>query len=538
MVMKKCFYLILVLLLPVFSNAQNLFRSGTFLHHSTGGNIWGPNGSSTSIPQQIAIYNTNHGYTGTDVVAMSEQWWPEGNSNEWEYWHQIFDNQIPDANIELIMANNKIVVVKSCFPSSEMTGPGQASDTLNYSIKSDYNYKWHWRFMVNFMAQHPENFFVIWTNAPLVAGATNASSASYSKSFCAWAKNTLAQGLDPMIGDFPANIFVFDYFSKLTDANGYQLLQYSVSNSDSHPNSTATALIAPQFVSEIFDAAYAYEQSSETLSITPPNQDIESSAGNTSFLVTYYTTWTATSDEGWCTVSPSGNGNGDIIATYTENFAGVRSANITVSANGSPSVIATLSQDGASSKTLTLNVLIEGLFAGNGSLYQANDETGPHFGPGISDLITLELHNAADYNNIEYSVPGIELHTNGVAVVNIPSDFNGSYYITVKHRNSIETTSASPVSFIPSEVSYAFNLPAKAYGGNLMLSDGFYIIFSGDVNQDGVIDTADLTLADNDLSGYVSGYLATDVNCDGIIDTADMTIIDNNSFAFISAVTP
>lgn len=307
--------------------------------------------------------------------------------------------------------------------------------------------------MVNFMAQHPENFFVIWTNAPLVAGATNASSASYSKSFCAWAKNTLAQDLDPMIGDFPANIFVFDYFSKLTDVSGYQLLQYSVSNSDSHPNSTATALIAPQFVNEIFDAAYAYEQGSET-------------------------------------------------------------------------------------KTLTLSVLIEGLFAGDGSLYQAYDETGPHFGPGIADLITLELHNASDYSNIEYSVSGIELHTTGVAVVSIPSEFNTSYYITVKHRNSIETTSAIPVSFTPSEVSYIFNLPAKAYGGNLMLSDGFYVIFSGDVNQDGVIDTADLTLADNDLSGYVSGYLATDVNCDGIIDTADMTIIDNNSFAFISAVTP
>jgi len=454
MVMKKCLYLILVLLLPIFCNAQNLFRSGTFLHHSTGGNIWGPNGSSTSVTQQIAIYNTNHGYTGTNAVAMSEQWWPDGNNNEWEYWHRIFDNQIPDANIELVMANNKIVVVKSCYPSSEMTGPGQASDTLDYSIKSDYNYKWHWRFMINFMAQHPENFFVIWTNAPLVANATNASSASYSKSFCAWAKNTLAQGLDPMIGDFPPNIFVFDYFSKLTDANGYQMLQYAVSNYDSHPNSTATALIAPQFVNEIFDAAYAYEQ------------------------------------------------------------------------------------DVSSSKTLNLSVLIEGLFASDGIMYQAYDETGPHFEPGIADLITLEIHNASDYSNIEYSVSGIELHTNGLAVVNIPSEFSGSYYITVKHRNSIETTSALPVSFAPTEFSYAFNLPAKAYGGNLMQIEGFYVIFSGDVNQDGAVDTADLTLADNNMASYASGYLTTDVNCDGTIDTADITIVDNSSSIFISAVTP
>jgi hypothetical protein len=453
-VMKKRIYLILVLLLPFLSDAQTLFRSGTFLHHSTGGNIWGPNGSSTSIPQQIATYNTNHGYTGTNLAAMSEQWWPNGNSNEWEYWHRVFDNQIPDANIEVIMANNKIVVVKSCYPSSDMTGQGQASDTLNYSIKSDYNYKWHWRFMVNFMAQHPENFFVIWTNAPLVAGATNASAASYSKNFCAWAKNTLAQGLDPQIGDFPPNIFVFDYFSKLTDANGYQMLQYAVSNYDSHPNSTATAWIAPQFVNEIFDAAYAYEQ------------------------------------------------------------------------------------EGSASKTLNLSLLIEGLFAGGGTLNQAYDETGPHFEPGIADLIALEMHTASDYSNIEYSVSGVELHTNGVAIISIPTEFNGSYYITVKHRNSIEITSTVPVSFTAAQVSYAFDEPAKAYDSNLMLIDGFYVIFGGDVNQDGAIDTADLTMADNDMAGFVSGYQATDVNCDGIIDTADMTIIDNSSSEFISAATP
>lgn len=536
--MKKYIYLTLVLFLPVFCNAQNLFRSGTFLHHSTGGNIWGPNGSSTSIPQQIAIYNTNHGYTGTNAVAMSESWWPNGNNNEWEYWHQIFDNQISGANIEQIMANNKIVVIKSCYPSSEMTGPGQASDTLDYSIKSDYNYKWHWRFMVNFMAQHPENFFVIWTNAPLVAAATNASSAAYTRSFCAWAKNTLAQGLDPIIGDFPPNIYVFDYFSKLTDANGYQLPQYSVSSFDSHPNSAATALIAPQFVNEIFDAAYAYEQGSEIINVTPANQYVGSDGGNTSFQVTSNTNWTVSSNVGWCTVSPSGNGNGIIYAAFTENIAEARVANITVSASGGPSVTITITQDGALSRTLNLSVLFEGLFAGDGTLHQAHDETGPHFEPGIADLITIELHNANNYGMVEYFASGIELHTSGLATVNIPAEFNESYYITVKHRNSIETTSSIPVSFASTDVIYAFNLPGKVYAGNLRLLNGYYTIFGGDINQDGIIDTGDVTLADNDLSIYASGYLTTDVNCDGILDTADITIVDNNSSAFISAATP
>lgn len=42
------------LLVPT-SRAQTVrFRSGIFLHHSTGGCIWGPNGSSTSVPIQMA----------------------------------------------------------------------------------------------------------------------------------------------------------------------------------------------------------------------------------------------------------------------------------------------------------------------------------------------------------------------------------------------------------------------------------------------------------------------------------------------------
>ena len=46
------------------SAAQTRFRSGLFFHHSTGECIWGPNGSSTSVPQEMTRYNTQHGYTG------------------------------------------------------------------------------------------------------------------------------------------------------------------------------------------------------------------------------------------------------------------------------------------------------------------------------------------------------------------------------------------------------------------------------------------------------------------------------------------
>lgn len=364
----KRIILIAVILFPLFSFAQTLFRSGVFLTHSTGQNIWGPNGSPTSIPQEIQVYNTNHGYTGSQAVSMVRQSWPLNPwENEWERWHRIFDGEDPAANITPILINNKIVVVKSCFPSSAMTGWGQPSDTLNRTVKSVYNYKWHWRSIVSVMAQHPENFFAIWTNAPLNQANTNPNAAMLAKSFCSWAKDTLAQGLDPVMGAMPPNVYVFNYFAKLTDANGYQMSQYAVSNTDSHPNAAATALVAPQFVNEIFDAAIAYEQGAAALSVMPALQQVTSGSGTTDFTVTTTLNWTAQSNSGWCTVTPSGSGSGILTAQYTENTeVSQRSALITVSSPGIADQTVTLTQQGAA-VVLSVNPQSQQIEAGSGS---------------------------------------------------------------------------------------------------------------------------------------------------------------------------
>ncbi len=57
-----------------------------------------------------------------------------------------------------------------------------------------------------------------------------------------------------------------------------------------------------------------------------------------------------------------------------------------------------------------------------------------------------------------------------------------------------------------------------------------FAIFSGDVNQDGIVDAADLSLVDNDAFNSVSGYVSTDVNGDDFVDASDLSIVDNNAF--------
>jgi len=43
---------------------------------------------------------------------------------------------------------------------------------------------------------------------------------------------------------------------------------------------------------------------------------------------------------------------------------------------------------------------------------------------------------------------------------------------------------------------------------------------------------------DNDASTFVSGYLATDTNGDGLIDSSDMILVDNNASNFIGSILP
>ncbi|MFH1121344.1 MAG: BACON domain-containing carbohydrate-binding protein [Bacteroidota bacterium] len=275
------------------------------------------------------------------------------------------------------------------------------------------------------------------------------------------------------------------------------------------------------------------------LEITPGDQLVEPVAGNVDFMVNSNTAWVAQTDVPWLTITSSGYGNGNIEAIFAGNTTGEpRSAAITVMAGGDQEIVI-LNQEGNDTRTLNLSLLIEGLYTGNGTMKQAFDAIGPHFSPGIADHVNVELHNSSDYTIVEHVVTGIELSTAGNVSLNIPPDFGGSYYITIKHRNSIETTTSIPVSFDTPVVSYAFDLPSKAYGNNLVLMiDGHYAILSGDVNQDGFVDTGDMTPVDNDSGNFETGYLNSDVNGDGNVDTGDMTIVDNNSAAYVSRETP
>jgi len=114
-------------------------------------------------------------------------------------------------------------------------------------------------------------------------------------------------------------------------------------------------------------------------------------------------------------------------------------------------------------------------------------------------------------------------------------------YIVVRHRNSVETWSTSGVFFTsPNDiVNYDFtdNLN-KAFGNNMVVIAGDASFYTGDVNQDGIVDGTDLGLIDNDVFNFVSGYVPTDLNNDGIVDGTDASYGENNAFNFVGLIRP
>jgi hypothetical protein len=160
------------------------------------------------------------------------------------------------------------------------------------------------------------------------------------------------------------------------------------------------------------------------------------------------------------------------------------------------------------------------------------------------DTIKVLLANASSSYAFVDSVSVILDSLGFTASAEFKNASSGNYYLVVKHRNCVETWSASTIAITKgSTTAYDFtDAQSKAYGNNLVQvssSPERWAIYSGDINQDGYVDPLDLSLVDQDSFNYVSGrYLATDVNGDGYVDPLDLSITDQNSFNYVGIQKP
>ena len=188
---------------------------------------------------------------------------------------------------------------------------------------------------------------------------------------------------------------------------------------------------------------------------------------------------------------------------------------------------------------LNITAFIQGLYIGSNLMTTAPrnaDGTSP---VNIADTVTIELHAATIPYTTQYSFKSI-LGVNGFSNTILPgATIGNSYYISIIHRNAIETWSANPVTF-SAITNYNFSTGiGQAFSNNLNdMGNGLYAIYSGDINQDGSIDFNDYPDLDIASSNGDLGYLPTDLNGDASTDFNDYPMIDINSSLGIIKLNP
>ncbi|MCB0728583.1 MAG: FG-GAP repeat protein [Ignavibacteriae bacterium] len=160
----------------------------------------------------------------------------------------------------------------------------------------------------------------------------------------------------------------------------------------------------------------------------------------------------------------------------------------------------------------------------------------------VSDTVSVELREqispfaVVDQRKVVVGSDG----TVNVSFGNTPTN---NYYISIKHRNSIETWSSSPIALtLGGSNSYDLSsASSQAFGNNMPQVDTSpvrYGIYSGDENQNGIVDLSDAVNVSNAASSFTTGYVSSDMNGDNVVDLTDLVITSNNASAFVAKIVP
>jgi subtilisin-like proprotein convertase family protein/ribosomal protein L27 len=141
------------------------------------------------------------------------------------------------------------------------------------------------------------------------------------------------------------------------------------------------------------------------------------------------------------------------------------------------------------------------------------------------DTIRFILRNSvAPYSKVDSAIGYFNQF--GFSTTYFANALNNSYYIEVKHRNSLSVWSNIPRAFTQGSTT-SFNFlagPGSVYGGELISINGRWCMYSGDINQDGAINGNDFTIFNQQFGQ--SGYIASDLNGDNTVNGNDFTVFN------------
>jgi hypothetical protein len=175
-----------------------------------------------------------------------------------------------------------------------------------------------------------------------------------------------------------------------------------------------------------------------------------------------------------------------------------------------------------------VKAFIQGYYEGAGLMRPVLMNSGVSDANAIQvDSMQIEVRHPLDGSLLAESMKSV-LNTHGEAFVNFPH-LNDSGYIVLKHRNALETWSSAPVVFNDSVYFDFTTASTAAYGNSLAeMEPGQFAMYSGDLNQDGIIESEDYLMMENDLLSVLFGYYSSDLTGDGAVESEDYLLLENN----------
>jgi len=184
------------------------------------------------------------------------------------------------------------------------------------------------------------------------------------------------------------------------------------------------------------------------------------------------------------------------------------------------------------SMSVNLSVIVEGFY--DNSADRMN----------IRDTVTAYLRNTSSPYSIVDSARAVIDSVNMTGNFNFYNTYTGNYYISLIHRNALETWSKSGGETLTNGTTQNYimtDISSKAYGNNIVQVDNSpmkFALYSGDVNKDSFIDLTDVIYVFNDASSFVTGYKISDLTGNNITDLTDILVAYNNAGNFVSVMRP
>jgi hypothetical protein len=161
----------------------------------------------------------------------------------------------------------------------------------------------------------------------------------------------------------------------------------------------------------------------------------------------------------------------------------------------------------------------------------------------MRDTLNAYLRNTSSPYSIVDSTKAVLDSLVFVCALNFTHAATGTYYLVIKHRNSIETWSKEgglPFTEGTSIIYDFTNDSSKAFGNNMKKVAGKWCIYSGDVTQNYFIEFDDLLQVYNFylLAIEEPGYYTEDVTGNGYVEYDDLVLVYNNYRAEVYSQNP